>query len=113
MIRRPPRSTRTDTLFPYTTLFRSLEQCPEGTHGARQFLALQERHAVLGHQDAAGREATLRLAVESLAEQHLAGADRVGRIDQHEVVALRAGRHEVDAVGNHQDRKSTRLNSST
>src|SRR3546814_3160109 len=26
MIRRPPRSTRTDTLFPYTTLFRSIEQ---------------------------------------------------------------------------------------
>src|SRR3546814_12815065 len=29
MIRRPPRSTRTDTLFPYTTLFRSI-----GFHGA-------------------------------------------------------------------------------
>src|SRR3546814_10639800 len=31
MIRRPPRSTRTDTLFPYTTLFRSripARQCP-------------------------------------------------------------------------------------
>src|SRR3546814_11691820 len=27
MIRRPPRSTRTDTLFPYTTLFRSM-RCP-------------------------------------------------------------------------------------
>src|SRR3546814_4903948 len=27
MIRRPPRSTRTDTLFPYTTLFRSQEEC--------------------------------------------------------------------------------------
>src|SRR3546814_12942418 len=26
MIRRPPRSTRTDTLFPYTTLFRSADQ---------------------------------------------------------------------------------------
>src|SRR3546814_2779615 len=26
MIRRPPRSTRTDTLFPYTTLFRSVRQ---------------------------------------------------------------------------------------
>src|SRR3546814_17820070 len=26
MIRRPPRSTRTDTLFPYTTLFRSIAQ---------------------------------------------------------------------------------------
>src|SRR3546814_6400399 len=29
MIRRPPRSTRTDTLFPYTTLFRSHGGCPE------------------------------------------------------------------------------------
>src|SRR3546814_10257968 len=28
MIRRPPRSTRTDTLFPYTTLFRSLPRHP-------------------------------------------------------------------------------------
>src|SRR3546814_15129066 len=28
MIRRPPRSTRTDTLFPYTTLFRSLVTLP-------------------------------------------------------------------------------------
>src|SRR3546814_6785316 len=27
-IRRPPRSTRTDTLFPYTTLFRSLRRLP-------------------------------------------------------------------------------------
>src|SRR3546814_5156036 len=27
MIRRPPRSTRTDTLFPYTTLFRSRPTC--------------------------------------------------------------------------------------
>src|SRR3546814_6142402 len=36
MIRRPPRSTRTDTLFPYTTLFRSLilAHGHEGTHGA-------------------------------------------------------------------------------
>src|SRR3546814_2293267 len=28
MIRRPPRSTRTDTLFPYTTLFRSTGELP-------------------------------------------------------------------------------------
>src|SRR3546814_21019726 len=32
MLRRPPRSTRTDTLFPYTTLFRSAER--GGCHGA-------------------------------------------------------------------------------
>src|SRR3546814_1673629 len=29
MIRRPPRSKRTDTLFPYTTLFRSMRKHPE------------------------------------------------------------------------------------
>src|SRR3546814_6509627 len=29
MIRRPPRSTRTDTLFPYTTLFRSKQLLPD------------------------------------------------------------------------------------
>src|SRR3546814_7870928 len=29
MIRRPPRSTRTDTLFPYTTLFRSARDRPQ------------------------------------------------------------------------------------
>src|SRR3546814_4515790 len=31
MIRRPPRSTRTDTLFPYTTLFRSPRERAEST----------------------------------------------------------------------------------
>src|SRR3546814_10510055 len=37
MIRRPPRSTRTDTLFPYTTLFRSIAESgasPDGLVGA-------------------------------------------------------------------------------
>src|SRR3546814_5668892 len=33
MIRRPPRSTRTDTLFPYTTLFRSAGQALDGPPG--------------------------------------------------------------------------------
>src|SRR3546814_6436996 len=32
MIRRPPRSTRTDTLFPYTTLFRSGREAPVREH---------------------------------------------------------------------------------
>src|SRR3546814_19582372 len=40
MIRRPPRSTRTDTLFPYTTLFRSRPvghlEAEEGRHLARR-----------------------------------------------------------------------------
>src|SRR3546814_6337990 len=34
MIRRPPRSTRTDTLFPYTTLFRSVIGLPLNLDGS-------------------------------------------------------------------------------
>src|SRR3546814_2648536 len=51
MIRRPPRSTRTDTLFPYTTLFRSHDQ-PAGLDQAAQLgkVARQLRPAhVLEH----------------------------------------------------------------
>src|SRR3546814_17320356 len=37
MIRRPPRSTRTDTLFPYTTLFRSPETDARRSRGDQEF----------------------------------------------------------------------------
>src|SRR3546814_6525119 len=43
MIRRPPISTLTDTLFPYTTLFRSAGAVTEITEGdAGQFAAMQQ-----------------------------------------------------------------------
>src|SRR3546814_9002821 len=41
MIRRPPRSTRTDTLFPYTTLFRS--HAEEAQRRAREFPGFEPR----------------------------------------------------------------------
>src|SRR3546814_12693623 len=49
MIRRPPRSTRTDTLFPYTTLFRSsltMEMCDVPASAA-----VARRHGVLTMMD--------------------------------------------------------------
>src|SRR3546814_13717805 len=39
MIRRPPRSTRTDTLFPYTTLFRSVRAASLGAPGGSHLAA--------------------------------------------------------------------------
>src|SRR3546814_11843807 len=48
MIRRPPRSTRTDTLFPYTTLFRSCVPAGGAQRGggaARPQRRRQEHHA--------------------------------------------------------------------
>src|SRR3546814_3027799 len=63
MIRRPPRSTRTDTLFPYTTLFRSV-RCQaaggdEGRAAGRQCRRLRldptRRHDLAPALDAGGR----------------------------------------------------------
>src|SRR3546814_9976978 len=59
MIRRPPRSTRTDTLFPYTTLFRSAEA---GDGEIAHHLAVVHHDAAVEHDAArlaaglAGRE---------------------------------------------------------
>src|SRR3546814_11746930 len=41
MIRRPPRSTRTDTLFPYTTLFRSGATLCKSFCGTRTFVDVE------------------------------------------------------------------------
>src|SRR3546814_1710151 len=42
MIRRPPRSTRTDTLFPYTTLFRNYNDTP--SNASRAAASAPRRH---------------------------------------------------------------------
>src|SRR3546814_16055501 len=89
MIRRPPRSTRTDTLFPYTTLFRSHQDLARelavGAGGAHD-----ERHAQAlfpaGRGDALG---------------HGVAAQDAAAVDVHQ-----------DGVDRRVDRKSTRLNSS-
>src|SRR3546814_3667881 len=52
MIRRPPRSTRTDTLFPYTTLFRSPKLDVEdlrAAHLAIAGVAVHAAHVLLDH----------------------------------------------------------------
>src|SRR3546814_7911688 len=43
MIRRPPRSTRTDTLFPYTTLFRSAQENRHGQERPDEHLPAEPR----------------------------------------------------------------------
>src|SRR3546814_3696636 len=57
MIRRPPRSTRTDTLCPYTTLFRSLANLPLGeAHGDLLFGPVNVLDRLRRDQDAAARQ---------------------------------------------------------
>src|SRR3546814_17806635 len=85
MIRRPPRSTRTDTLFPYTTLFRS----DDIFH--------------LGIVDGALRGGAPRLFGRLIVGKQ---ADDVEGVQIDEIEVLRI----ADASA--EDRKSTRLNSS-
>src|SRR3546814_7914080 len=58
MIRRPPRSTRTDTLFPYTTLFRSREARTQSIDRASRLsgsAAVQDGDAAIPGGPGAGR----------------------------------------------------------
>src|SRR3546814_17329076 len=90
MRRRPPRSTRTDTLFPYTTLFRSIggagPECAEpagrrdrGGGGLAGGDAGRRRHAL----QPSGRPAFHGLAAPSV--HHGGGASVSGRSDEHRV----------------------------
>src|SRR3546814_7279315 len=84
MIRRPPRSTRTDTLFPYTTLFRSGQQ---GDHELGAAFQSQCHHAVVA--DALGAqilaEAVGLLVQFTVSQGDLAVADRqlLRRSEEH------------------------------
>src|SRR3546814_11777149 len=63
MIRRPPRSTRTDTLFPYTTLFRSLSLDKSSVDAAiKRFPRLKERRSVAAGTLSGGEQQMLALA---------------------------------------------------
>src|SRR3546814_3208711 len=82
MIRRPPRSTRTDTLFPYTTLFRSRRgagRLAEGTAGGGPSPALPpDRHRIDPHRGGHPREPRAGRAHRS--EEHTSELQSLMRI---------------------------------
>src|SRR3546814_12538285 len=78
MIRRPPRSTRTDTLFPYTTLFRSVLAAA----GAERQRQLDQDRAARAGADRARSKATRRTSAPARAEHERRRLDpRPGRED--------------------------------
>src|SRR3546814_7634995 len=77
MIRRPPRSTRTDTLFPYTTLFRSIGDVDEG--GVRA--VLDRISGAVEHRHGANPCAALQVQVHVALQAQLRG--HVQRSEEH------------------------------
>src|SRR3546814_8352945 len=107
MIRRPPRSTRTDTLFPYTTLFRSAEHDLDAvTAFVAAFVVLYGRVPDFSARDA-GRDTLL---LQGVAEP----VGIIASVGQHPLrvgqTVEQSGRASV--VADRSDRKNTRLNSS-
>src|SRR3546814_11753642 len=99
MIRRPPRSTRTDTLFPYTTLFRSEESLELGPVARGQAVdRAQRRRAVFAGE--AGLLHVLPVIEQVPGERH----ERVPGLAEPELLLVDAVRvqHRGDAhqVGN-------------
>src|SRR3546814_1306083 len=87
MSRRPPRSTRTDTLFPYTTLFRSLAEAGDGPIGFGEAEAGRPNHI-----ERAGRGEHRRRATaddrDALSISEPFGGNGMGRFgidDRHQV----------------------------
>src|SRR3546814_5691554 len=87
MTRRPPRSTRTDTLFPYTTLFRSVDsdvfltRPPLATQGASSLVLPFDLH-VLGLPPAftLSQDQTLHLSFAARSEEHTSELQSLMRI---------------------------------
>src|SRR3546814_17293467 len=77
MIRRPPRSTRTDTLFPYTTLFRS--DRPDHAAGRRHHRAAGR---IIGSARPSGPALILDPGIwDEVGHEHVAVEEPAGAID--------------------------------
>src|SRR3546814_3800364 len=74
MIRRPPRSTRTDTLFPYTTLFRSL------SHGVSPLRLFEQAAQYAAHQLARDSARPAAGPAEHRSEEHTSELQSLMRI---------------------------------
>src|SRR3546814_10975053 len=111
MIRPPPRSTRTDTLLPYTTRFRAIGRAavgPEcGRRAARAGAVEPDVAAIAGVVRRRGQHE----AHPAFGKQALAVNDAVMAQKLPELRIIARGRVH-DRAADHRDRKSTRLNSS-
>src|SRR3546814_17383617 len=112
MIRRPPRSTRTDTLFPYTTLFRSAQLQEERPQLGESVARLSTVSFGDARHDTAAHERLKDTADPRQAsfDQVETGSCRLGGLRGREESRLRPLPHLLS--GTPGDRKSTRLNSS-
>src|SRR3546814_19183080 len=113
MIRRPPRATRTDTLFPYTTLFRS----PRVTMRTAYVLSAPEKRQpmkgnVMKHKMTEADIAAQIAQLVDMPDTDIDTADIPEAPIENWALAKRPGLYKPRKKPVTLDRKSTRLNSS-
>src|SRR3546814_20190825 len=122
MIRRPPRSTRTDTLFPYTTHFRSKSLAMQTAKATKDI-----SDQISGIQSATGDAVgAIRTIAETIGEIHEIATTIASSVEEQEAATREISRSAQEAAQGTQevssnvagvqtaageDRKSTRLNS--
>src|SRR3546814_17714778 len=80
MIRRPPRSTRTDTLFPYTTLFRSAVAIDDPCRTVQILIIRQRGHRVgRGNDGRTGGTARKAADRQKILPRAIGGRAKIGR----------------------------------
>src|SRR3546814_8271788 len=114
MIRRPPRSTRTDTLFPYTTLFRSLNDLRTQLNQMRRMGGI----GALAGMIPGIKKAQAQMAAGAADDKMLIHFDAImGSMTpkeraKHEILTAKRKIRIANGSGTTVDRKSTRLKSS-
>src|SRR3546814_12150648 len=108
MQRRPPRSTRTDTLVPYTTLFRST--CADRVGRRADVEACRQDDTIHNDMLAVRDDAVLGNALDAAA----VGVDQfdIGLVENLQKFVAEQWTFTEKIIPGLQDRKSTRLNSS-
>src|SRR3546814_5771987 len=98
MIRRPPRSTRTDTLFPYTTLFRShlgRREAPAHEAALAGVLGVAHRDDRHRHLNLGAHAVSRRIGVLVRSEEHTSELQSLMRIS-YAVFCLKKKTKQID-----------------
>src|SRR3546814_14218737 len=108
MIRRPPRSTRTDTLFPYTTLFRSVVDGRLRLPLTHDLVARAPQHPTLLVTHEGNQAARLQAYREAGVEVAQVATDADGHVSLDAPLSLLGARGITRLLveGGRQDRKS-------
>src|SRR3546814_7684030 len=108
MIRRPPRSTRTDTLVPYTTLFRSVWNCTRTMNQRLLDIPVHGKRAPIRHREgrkARGDPCPALAKADHRSEEHTSELQSLMRISYAVFCLKKKNKHHTITIHIHKQRE--------